>query len=141
MKKSALIIIPTYNEKENVSVIIPKVLEQQKHLQDFYLYILIVDDNSPDGTVDEVNRLIERNKLKGKVHILEREGKQGLGSAYVAGFKWALKNKFDYIFEMDADLSHDPAHIPAFFEISQKFRFSIRKQIYPWWCCGELGET
>ena len=98
-----LVIIPTYNESENVSAIIDAVLEQEKNIE-----ILIVDDNSPDGTAKIVKEKHEKNN---RIHLLEREGKMGLGSAYVAGFKFALENKYDYIFEMDADFSHDPKDI------------------------------
>ncbi len=102
----ALIIIPTYNEKENVSKIIPAVLEQDKNID-----VLIVDDNSPDGTSEIVQDMMSSNK---RVHLLKREGKLGLGSAYIAGFKYAIQNSYDYIFEMDADFSHNPELIPEF---------------------------
>ncbi len=96
----ALVIIPTYNEAENAAAIIAEVLKQDKNLD-----VLIVDDNSPDKTGQIVTDLKKKNK---RIHLLEREGKQGLGSAYVAGFKFAIENQYDYIFEMDADFSHDP---------------------------------
>ena len=96
----ALVIIPTYNEAENAAAIIAEVLKQDKNLD-----VLIVDDNSPDKTGQIVTDLKKKNK---RIHLLERESKQGLGSAYVAGFKYAIENKYDYIFEMDADFSHDP---------------------------------
>lgn len=99
MKK--LVIIPTYNEKENIEKIIRKVFS----LPGGY-HLLIVDDGSPDGTGDIVKRLIQ--EFHGKLHILERKGKLGLGTAYIAGFKWGLQNDYDYIFEMDADFSHNP---------------------------------
>ena len=99
---TSLVIIPTYNEKENISDIIHAVLEQA---DDFH--VLIVDDNSPDGTADIVKDL--QTKFNGTLHILEREGKQGLGTAYIAGFKWALeREEYSIIYEMDADFSHDP---------------------------------
>ncbi len=104
----ALVIIPTYNEADNVSAIIDEVLKQDKNLE-----VLIVDDNSPDGTSEMVEKKQIKNK---KIHLLKRAGKMGLGSAYVAGFKYALKQNFDYIFEMDADFSHDPAVIPNMLE-------------------------
>ena len=100
----ALIIIPTYNEADNVSAIIDEVLKQDKNLE-----VLIVDDNSPDGTSEIVEK---KQKKNNKIHLLKRAEKMGLGSAYVAGFKYALEHSFDYIFEMDADFSHDPAVIP-----------------------------
>jgi dolichol-phosphate mannosyltransferase len=98
---SKLIIIPTYNEKENIEKIILKVFSL-----DIDFDILIVDDGSPDGTADIVKK-IQKNYSK-NLHIVERTGKLGLGTAYIYGFKWALKNNYDYIFEMDADFSHDP---------------------------------
>ena len=104
----ALIIIPTYNEADNVSAIIDEVLKQDNNLE-----VLIVDDNSPDGT----SEIVEKKQIKNKkIHLLKRAGKMGLGSAYVAGFKYALQQDFDYIFEMDADFSHDPAVIPDMLE-------------------------
>ncbi|MCF7793639.1 MAG: polyprenol monophosphomannose synthase [Candidatus Cloacimonetes bacterium] len=104
----ALVIIPTYNEAENISSIISEVLRQDKNLQ-----VLIVDDNSPDGTGKIVKALMKSND---RIHILEREEKKGLGPAYVAGFKYAIEQKYDYIFEMDADFSHDPAELPVMLE-------------------------
>jgi dolichol-phosphate mannosyltransferase len=98
---SKLIIIPTYNEKENIEKIILKVFSL-----DIDFDILIVDDGSPDGTADIVKK-IQKTYSK-NLHIVERTGKLGLGTAYIYGFKWALKNNYDYIFEMDADFSHDP---------------------------------
>jgi dolichol-phosphate mannosyltransferase len=98
---SKLIIIPTYNEKENIEKIILKVFSL-----DVDFDILIVDDGSPDGTANIVKK-IQKSYPK-KLHIVERTGKLGLGTAYIFGFKWALKNNYDYIFEMDADFSHDP---------------------------------
>ena len=98
---SKLIIIPTYNEKENIEKIILKVFSL-----DVDFDILIVDDGSPDGTANIVKE-IQKSYPK-KLHIVERTGKLGLGTAYIFGFEWALKNNYDYIFEMDADFSHDP---------------------------------
>ena len=98
---SKLIIIPTYNEKENIEKIILKVFSL-----DIDFDILIVDDGSPDGTADIVKKT--QKTYSKNLHIVERTGKLGLGTAYIYGFKWALKNNYDYIFEMDADFSHDP---------------------------------
>jgi len=98
---NCLVIIPTYNEKENIADIIQAVFSLEKEF-----HLLIVDDNSPDGTADIVKDL--QKKYPDKLHLLEREGKLGLGTAYIAGFKWALEHGYDYIFEMDADFSHDP---------------------------------
>ncbi len=100
----ALVIIPTYNEAQNAEKIITEVLQQTEIVE-----VLIVDDNSPDGTAGIVKKMMETNN---RIHILERERKMGLGTAYVAGFKYAIERKFDFIFEMDADFSHNPKEIP-----------------------------
>ena len=97
----SLIIIPTYNEKENIEKIIRKIFSLQKSF-----HILIVDDGSPDGTGSIVKGL--QSEFSEKLHIEERTGKLGLGTAYIRGFKWALKRSYHFIFEMDADFSHDP---------------------------------
>ncbi len=96
-----LVIIPTYNEKENVEAIIRKTFSQQKEF-----HILIVDDNSPDGTARIVENL--QNEFKEKLYLEKREGKKGLGTAYIHGFKWGIEKKYDFIIEMDADFSHNP---------------------------------
>jgi dolichol-phosphate mannosyltransferase len=101
-----LVITPTFNEAQNVERLITIVLEQADTVE-----MLIVDDNSPDGTAALVKRMMETNK---RIHIIERQGKMGLGTAYVAGFKYAIEQKYDFIFEMDADFSHNPKDIPAF---------------------------
>ena len=101
-----LVIIPTYNEKENVRDIIPAVLNQAPTVE-----VLIVDDGSPDGTGDIVAELATRDS---RIHLMRRAGKLGLGTAYIAGFKWALERDFTFIMEMDADFSHNPAEIPKF---------------------------
>jgi len=98
---NALVIIPTYNEKENISDIIDAVLNLEQEFD-----VLVVDDNSPDGTANIVKEKIESNS--NIIHLLEREGKHGLGTAYIAGFKWALDKEYEYVFEMDADFSHNP---------------------------------
>ncbi len=100
MKKS-LVIIPTYNEKENIAKIVEAVFEL-----DVLFHILIVDDGSPDGTAEIIKKIQEREKER--LFILERKGKQGLGTAYIAGFKWGLERDYAFIFEMDADFSHNP---------------------------------
>lgn len=97
----SLVIIPTYNEKENIEKMIRKVFSFEK---DFH--ILIVDDGSPDGTADIVKTL--QNEFSGRLHIEERSGKLGLGTAYIHGFNWALARTYEYVFEMDADFSHNP---------------------------------
>lgn len=101
-----LVIIPTYNERDNVQRIVPLVLEQDSRLD-----VLVVDDGSPDGTGAVVR---EMAAAEPRVHLLERGGKMGLGTAYIAGFGWALERDYDIVFEMDADFSHDPRHIPEF---------------------------
>jgi len=104
-----LVIIPTYNEAMNIEKLIDKVLRQSDDID-----ILVVDDNSPDGTANIVENIMKNNK---KVNLLKREKKSGLGRAYVAGFKWALEKEiYDYIFEMDADFSHDPDELHLFFD-------------------------
>ncbi|OJV54610.1 MAG: dolichyl-phosphate beta-D-mannosyltransferase [Bacteroidetes bacterium 43-16] len=108
MKK--VVIIPTYNEKENAPLIIAAVMQLES---DFH--ILIVDDGSPDGTAQIVKDLIQ-NEYAGRLHIIERSGKLGLGTAYITGFKWALAQGYDYIFEMDADFSHKPVDLLRLFE-------------------------
>jgi dolichol-phosphate mannosyltransferase len=111
----ALIIIPTYNEKDNIRNITTAVLEQQKNIHDTVISVLVVDDNSPDGTADLVREMQKPEQFgPEKVHLMQRMGKMGLGTAYVAGFKYGLEHGFDYIFEMDADFSHDPHEIPVF---------------------------
>jgi len=104
----SLVIIPTYNERENLPRIVPQVLAQHPSLD-----VLVVDDGSPDGTGVLADELAAREP---RVHVLHREGKQGLGTAYLAGFRWGLERGYDYLFEMDADFSHDPAHIPQFLD-------------------------
>ena len=111
--QKALVIIPTYNEQENIGNIIPLVLSQDERLE-----VLVVDDNSPDGTAGTVKSLMADNP---KVHILEREKKMGLGTAYVAGFRYAIENSYDYVFEMDADFSHDANALPGFFKAIEEY--------------------
>ncbi len=108
MAERALVIIPTFNEHENLPRIVPLVLDQDPRLE-----VLVVDDNSPDGTGELADALAAASP---RVHVLHRTGKQGLGTAYVAGFRWALEQGCDYAFEMDADFSHDPRHLPTFLE-------------------------
>lgn len=109
--KQALVIIPTYNERENIENVISRVLSQDPDI-----HLLIVDDNSPDGTA----RIVETLRVsQPRLFILSRPGKMGLGTAYIAGFKYALANGYQFIFEMDADFSHDPAEIPNFLNAVQ----------------------
>ncbi len=106
MAEKILVIIPTYNEIENVGNIVPRVVEQGPDID-----VLVVDDSSPDGTGELADRLASDDP---RIHVLHRENKEGLGRAYLAGFKWALERDYQYIFEMDADFSHDPKFIPGF---------------------------
>ena len=103
-----LIIIPTYNELENLPRLLPDVLSKEEGI-----HILIVDDNSPDGTAAFVENEMKNNN---RIHLIKRSSKQGLGTAYIAGFKFAIQNGYDFIFEMDADFSHDPKEIPRFLD-------------------------
>lgn len=105
-KNDSLVIIPMYNEKENARAIIEAVLSLQPSFD-----ILVIDDNSPDGTADIVKELMAENP--GRVNLIQRPGKLGLGTAYIAGFKWSLEHHYEYIIEMDADFSHNPADLPA----------------------------
>lgn len=104
----SLVIIPTYNEKENIENIIRAVFGLEK-----VFHILIIDDGSPDGTANIVKRLI--NEFPTRLFIVERSGKLGLGTAYIAGFKWGLAHGYEYIFEMDADFSHNPNDLPRLY--------------------------
>lgn len=106
----SLVIIPTYNEKENIEAIIRAVFSLKEHKFD----ILVIDDGSPDGTAAIVKHLMA-DEFGDCLDIMERSGKLGLGTAYIAGFKWALKHKYGYIFEMDADFSHAPADLPRLY--------------------------
>ncbi|MFA6423019.1 MAG: glycosyltransferase family 2 protein [Patescibacteria group bacterium] len=108
-----LFITPTYNEKENIGKLIPLVLDVNGNIE-----ILVIDDNSPDGTGELVDNMAKDDP---RIKILHRKGKLGIGSAYVEGFKYAIKNQYDLIFQMDADLSHDPKYIPELIRKSEKY--------------------
>jgi len=108
-----LVIIPTYKEKENIEKIIRKVLSLHGNF-----HVLIIDDGSPDGTADIVKSL--QKEIPERVHLIERSGKQGLGTAYITGFKWALDRTYEYIFEMDADFSHNPDDLIRLYEACAK---------------------
>jgi dolichol-phosphate mannosyltransferase len=108
-QSDSLVIIPTYNEKENIEKIIRAVFGLEK-----CFHILVIDDGSPDGTADIVHRLID-TEWGDRLFIMERSGKLGLGTAYIAGFKWALMHEYEYIFEMDADFSHNPDDLPRLY--------------------------
>lgn len=103
---ASIVIIPTYNEKENVAAIVRAALAQSADY-----HVLIVDDGSPDGT-GQIVRDLQTTEFPGRLHLLERAGKLGLGTAYIAGFRWGLERAYDFFFEMDADFSHNPADLP-----------------------------
>lgn len=108
-----IVIIPTYNEKENIEKIIRAVFSL-----DGEYHILVIEDGSPDGTAQIVRRL--QDEFSDRLHMIERKGKLGLGTAYITGFKWSVENGYDYIFEMDADFSHNPNDLPRLYEACAK---------------------
>ena len=108
MTERFLVVLPTYNEAKNVVDIVPLILAQDPRLE-----VLVVDDGSPDGTGEVADQLAS---AMSRVHVLHRTKKEGLGRAYLAGFRWALERDYELIFEMDADFSHDPKFLPAFIE-------------------------
>ena len=110
MQSDSLVIIPTYNEKENIRAIVKAVTELEKPFD-----VLVIDDGSPDGTAAIVKEMMEGEK-KGRLFLVEREGKLGLGTAYICGFKWALEHNYEYIIEMDADFSHNPMDLPKLYD-------------------------
>lgn len=113
----ALVIIPTYNEIENIAAIVDAVFFLKEPF-----HVLIIDDNSPDGTAEKVKQLQHEYNTSHdkKLHILQRAGKLGLGTAYIAGFKWAIEHQYDYVLEMDADFSHNPNDLPQLLEACTK---------------------
>ncbi|CAM1334495.1 Polyprenol monophosphomannose synthase [Tenacibaculum aestuariivivum] len=133
MKSDALVIIPTYNEKENIAAIIQATFSQEKEFD-----ILVVDDNSPDGTAGIVEQL--QKTYSNKLYIEKRTGKNGLGTAYIHGFKWAIANNYDFIIEMDADFSHNPNDLIKLYnacaidgaDVSVGSRYSIGVNVVNW---------
>ena len=120
MKESdSIVIIPTYNEKENIEKIIRAVFAQPKSF-----HILIIDDGSPDGTASIVKGLMEE-EFAGRLFLVERQGKLGLGTAYICGFKWALEHGYDFVFEMDADFSHNPEDLPRLYRACADEGFDV----------------
>ncbi|MDE7378485.1 MAG: polyprenol monophosphomannose synthase [Paraprevotella sp.] len=119
MNSDSIVIIPTYNERENIENIIRAVfgLPQSFH-------ILIIDDGSPDGTADIVKKLMTE-EFAGRLHLIQRTGKLGLGTAYIAGFRWAIEHKYDYVFEMDADFSHNPNDLPRLYAACAEEEFDV----------------
>jgi len=114
----AIVLVPTYNEQANIREFVEKVRQSVPGL-----HILIIDDNSPDGTGETADELA--HQYRDEVFVLHRSKKEGLGSAYVDGFAWVLKKEYEYILQMDADLSHDPGHLPAFFEKIRDYAFVV----------------
>jgi dolichol-phosphate mannosyltransferase len=108
----SLVIIPTFNEAENITRLLPAVLSQAPNLE-----VLVIDDNSPDGTAGLVRDMMS---VDSRIHLIERPGKMGLGTAYVRGFRFAIEASYDYVFEMDADFSHSPKEIPNFLKKIQE---------------------
>ncbi len=133
MKSNALVIIPTYNEKENIEAIIRATFDQEKEFD-----VLVVDDNSPDGTANIVEKL--QKEYPNKLHIEKRTGKNGLGTAYIHGFKWAINKKYDFIIEMDADFSHNPNDLIRLYnacdvegaDVSIGSRYSVGVNVVNW---------
>ena len=118
-QNDGVVIIPTYNEIENIRAIIRAVTSVEKPLD-----VLIIDDGSPDGTADAVKELMQ-TELQGRLHLIERKGKLGLGTAYICGFKWAIEHGYDYIFEMDADFSHNPNDLPRLYAACHDEGFDV----------------
>jgi dolichol-phosphate mannosyltransferase len=108
-----LVITPTYNERENLPRLVPAILQRDARLD-----LLIVDDGSPDGTGEMADAIAAEDS---RVHVLHRPGKLGLGTAYLEGFRWGLAHGYDWLFQIDADFSHDPAHLPLFMEALQNY--------------------
>jgi len=115
--RKGLVVIPTYNESENIANIIDIVLKQSPELS-----VLVIDDNSPDKTAEIVKKIMANNP---RINLLERPGKLGLGTAYIAGFKYMIEKKYDYCFEMDADFSHPPNDLPRFIDLIDKYDLII----------------
>lgn len=124
MSERALVVVPTYNEAENLPHLVPRILEQDPRLE-----VLVVDDNSPDGTGAIADRLATEHA---RVHVLHRERKAGLGTAYLAGFKWALARDYAYVLEMDADFSHDPKYLPDFLAAIQDADLVLGSRYVGW---------
>ena len=117
-KSDSIIIIPTYNEKENIENIIRAVFGLEK-----FFHILIIEDNSPDGTATIVRKL--QTEFPDRLFMIERKGKLGLGTAYIAGFKWAIEHQYDFVFEMDADFSHNPNDLPRLYQACAEARGDV----------------
>ncbi|HLY25902.1 MAG TPA: glycosyltransferase, partial [Aggregatilineales bacterium] len=138
-----LVTVPTYNEATNLPLLVKDLLS----LPIEGLEILVVDDNSPDGTGEIAEKL--GKQTDGKIHVLHRPGKQGLGTAYIEGFKWAIQRNYDVIIQMDADFSHDPKYVPQLVEAAKQWdavigsryvaggkldeRWGVGRRLLSWW--------
>src|SRR3989338_1014035 len=120
---NSLVIIPTYNEKENLTELLTQIFQALDHT-----HLLFIDDGSPDGTADQIKTF---QKQYPQIHLIERPKKMGLGSAYLTGFKWALPKNYDFIFEMDADLSHQPKYLPTLLEAAQTYDLVLGSRYVP----------
>ncbi|OGQ17917.1 MAG: dolichyl-phosphate beta-D-mannosyltransferase [Deltaproteobacteria bacterium RIFCSPHIGHO2_02_FULL_40_11] len=120
---NSLVIIPTYNEKENLTELLTQIFQALDHT-----HLLFIDDGSPDGTADQIKTF---QKQYPQIHLIERPKKMGLGSAYLTGFKWALQKNYDFIFEMDADLSHQPKYLPTLLEAAQTYDLVLGSRYVP----------
>lgn len=130
----SIVIIPTYNERENIENIIRAVFGLDK-----VFHILVIEDGSPDGTASIVKTL--QQEFPERLFMIERKGKLGLGTAYIAGFKWALEHAYEYIFEMDADFSHNPNDLPRLYAACAEEGGCIRRLPLCKWCeCGQLAD-
>jgi dolichol-phosphate mannosyltransferase len=116
--EKALVIVPTYNEAANIGPLLSRIFAATSAVE-----VLFVDDASPDGTLHEINEA--KVRFPGRVHCLERAGKLGLGSAYIAGFRWALARDYGFVIEMDADLSHDPQYLPVMLETLKRYDVAV----------------
>lgn len=119
MREKVLIIVPTYNERENIKPLVNGIFSS---LKDYDVNILFIDDGSPDGTAQEIKEL---QKDEPRIKLIERDKKMGLGRAYISGFDFAIKNGYSHVFEMDADLSHRPEYLPKFLELSKNYDLII----------------
>ena len=131
-KSDSIIIIPTYNEKENIENIIRAVFGLEK-----FFHILIIEDNSPDGTATIVRKL--QTEFPDRLFMIERKGKLGLGTAYIAGFKWAIEHQYDFVFEMDADFSHNPNDLPRLYNKCAVEGYDVISSIYRH--CSDFGKS
>lgn len=133
MAERLLVVVPTYNERVNLPLVVPAILQQDPRIE-----VLVVDDNSPDGTGQLADELAASTS---RVQVLHRPAKSGLGKAYLAGFRWALDRKYDLIFEMDADFSHDPAYLPQLLRAIENADLVIGSRYVPGGGVTEWGKV